>query len=624
MCIYSAHICFNLVLNLKFNAMSEYQKYWNNEIEKLLSMLDASNELFEELSFVIGNSSLTQIFPNQVINALKIAISIKNGEKNIALVAPMQSGKSGTAYVLCNYILPSIGIIGDQQSVLFVTSMMDKDLYTQNKRNLEKDFYSKTDNCYKHSYINVIKMSDFFNHPNPHKVVSDYNVKLIVRDEDQYGCGQESSFDSAFFNSLRNKMPKIKLLAISATPYDILDAKTRGYEVDVIEGERPEGYYGITEMLRDNMIEDYPRDFRPTESVYVNGNEKFILNSKIDEYIKYLLEFESGLGIIRVSNTVSAINTRDTIRNSYGNSIVSIVIGSNSDCDFKIKDGLAEIKKQVISQKKKVVLIVLHALSAGKDLRLLKEKVRFGIECRNKQLANGSQGIAGRLCGYHNNRNFKLLASIDLLEHYSRFEQDWEIFSDENWQNELYNQKIRGLSTQTKFTLNQKAGIFTPIVEINEYSIEDLKSKSIKNELNYMGDNALDKLLDLFDESFYERSFKYRFNEEGVTVRIASNYNPGSNRVFKNWNSKISDDFGNIFFKKNTYEYGFLVCNYPADDERNILGFCGIKIFRAGTPYMCNQETKVINSSMYNLEEIENNLTMDQHIGLMSSKQALT
>ena len=236
-------------------------------------------------------------------------------------------------------------------------------------------------------------------------------------------------------------------------------------------------------MLRDNMIEDYPRDFRPTESIYVNGNEKFILNSKIDEYIKYLLEFESGLGIIRVSNTVSAINTRDTIRNSYGNSIVSIVIGSNSDCDFKIKDGLAEIKKQVISQKKKVVLIVLHALSAGKDLRLLKEKVRFGIECRNKQLANGSQGIAGRLCGYHNNRNFKLLASIDLLEHYSRFEQDWEIFSDENWQNELYNQKIRGLRTQTKFTLNQKAGIFTPIVEINEYSIEDLKSKSIKNRI---------------------------------------------------------------------------------------------------------------------------------------------
>ena len=226
-------------------------------------------------------------------------------------------------------------------------------------------------------------------------------------------------------------------------------------------------------MLRDNMIEDY-LEILDQQNLY-NGNEKFILNSKIDEYIKYLLEFESGLGIIRVSNTVSAINTRDTIRNSYGNSIVSIVIGSNSDCDFKIKDGLAEIKKQVISQKKKVVLIVLHALSAGKDLRLLKEKVRFGIECRNKQLANGSQGIAGRLCGYHNNRNFKLLASIDLLEHYSRFEQDWRYFLMK-LANELYNQKIRGLSTQTKFTLNQKAE-FSPIVEINEYSIEDLKSK---------------------------------------------------------------------------------------------------------------------------------------------------
>ena len=32
-------------------------------------------------------------------------------------------------------------------------------------------------------------------------------------------------------------MPKIKLLAISATPYDILDAKTRGYEVDELRGK---------------------------------------------------------------------------------------------------------------------------------------------------------------------------------------------------------------------------------------------------------------------------------------------------------------------------------------------------------------------------------------------------
>lgn len=117
--------------------------------------------------------------------------------------------------------------------------MMDTDLYKQNKRNLEEDFYCDIEKTNKTSFINVMKMSDFFNHPNPHKVVSEFKVKLILRDEDQYGCGQESSFDSAFFSSLRSKMPNIKLLAISATPYDILDAKTNGYDVDVIEGERP-------------------------------------------------------------------------------------------------------------------------------------------------------------------------------------------------------------------------------------------------------------------------------------------------------------------------------------------------------------------------------------------------
>ena len=91
--------------------MSEYQKYWNAEIEKLIFELEATHELHQQLCFVLSNSALTQIFPNQVINALRIALSIKKGEKNIALVAPMQSGKSGTAYALCNYILPHIGFI---------------------------------------------------------------------------------------------------------------------------------------------------------------------------------------------------------------------------------------------------------------------------------------------------------------------------------------------------------------------------------------------------------------------------------------------------------------------------------------------------------------------------------
>ena len=63
--------------------MSEYQKYWNSEIEKLLVELEGSEELHACLAFILSNSQLTQIFPNQIVNALKAAIQIKNGEKTL-------------------------------------------------------------------------------------------------------------------------------------------------------------------------------------------------------------------------------------------------------------------------------------------------------------------------------------------------------------------------------------------------------------------------------------------------------------------------------------------------------------------------------------------------------------
>jgi hypothetical protein len=277
----------------------------------------------------------------------------------------------------------------------------------------------------------------------------------------------------------------------------------------------------------------------------------------------------------------------------------------------------------VLKQNKRVILIVMHALSAGKDLRLLKSKVRFGIECRNKQLANGAQGIAGRLCGYHNNRDFKLMASVHLLKHYAQFEQDWEIFSDDEWKNELYNQKIKGLSTQTRFVLNQKAGFFTPIKEIQSFSYEDLLNDETRNKLSYLDNEGYKKLINCFDESFVENKNKgYKFNQEGITVRIASNYNEVSNRVYRNWNVSKEDDFGNVFFKKNNYEYGFLISNFKEDDPRNSIGFTGLKVFRSGEGYTCDQDTSTTNNSMYLSEK--NDMSFDQHIGLMSSRTVLT
>lgn len=83
-------------------------------------------------------------------------------------------------------------------------------------------------------------------------------------------------------------------------------------------------------------------------------------------------------------------------------------------------------------------------------------------------------------------------------------------------------------------------------------------------------------------------------------MRLASGYKLADNRVYKNWDATKDRDFGNIFFKKEIYEYGLLIINYPEDHPNNIEGFCGVKVFKAGKTEMRERKMNIINGSMYN------------------------
>ncbi len=579
--------------------MTAYQNYWDTMITELLNELNASDQLRLNIVDTLKDSERTQIFPNHVINALKIGLSLKAGAVNTALVAPMQSGKSGTIYFLCNYVLPEIGFLAEDESVLFVTSMRDTDLYEQNRINLEKEYFDKGEG-YRSSVIQVVKMNEFFASPNPFKLVEDFKVKLVVRDEDQYGCGEESSFDKAFFTELRSRIENLCLLSVSATPYDILEAKLNGYPVEVIEGERPEKYYGISEMLEQNLIESYPEGFNPLVERIEEDDTIYSLHPIMNRYAQHLLKFEDGLGIVRVSKSSKALNLRTVIKNRYGKELKCVCIGSDSECDYSIKEGLDIISKLVLRQKKRVVLIVVQALSAGKDLGNLKNKVRFGIESRGSQLANGSQGIAGRLCGYHDNRDFKLMANVELLQHYAQFEQNWEIYSEDEWKDRLYDLGVRNLSTHTFQRIVQKEGVIRPIRSVETFSVEQLVAGQKRDQLTFLSDEAYEKLLDFFTPEIYEGSKSMRFGENGVTIRLSSNYRLGDNRVEKNWeNSVVGADFGSIMFKKENYEYGILISNFPIDDSRNNLGFCGIKVLESSSPIRVERLTNTDGDGMY-------------------------
>ena len=231
----------------------------------------------------------------------------------------------------------------------------------------------------------------------------------------------------------------------------------------------------------------------------------------------------------------------------------------------------------VIRQQEKIVLIVVHALSAGKDLRDLKSKVRFGIESRNKQLANGAQGIAGRLCGYHKNRDMKILASVDLLKHYSKFDKTGN-FGDKVWRNGSTTLRSRAKHTN-QVSAKQTRGFVHSYQRNLLYSKEDLNNETRK-ALSFVDDENYEVLKKLFFSGFYNSLNKgFKLGQKGTTVRATSSYNPASNRVYKNWGSDYSNDFGNVF-KKNQYKYGLLISNYPVSDPRNTIGFCGIKVLR--------------------------------------------
>ena len=577
--------------------MENYQTFWNLEIQNLLQDLDAPESLHRNIVDTLQNSGRSGIFENQIINALRLAISIKENNLNIAFVSSMQSGKSKTIYFLCNYVLPAIGFIDSYENILFVTSMRDTDLYNQNSRNLESDYYDASTKQIKNSKIKVMKMSDFFNSPNPQKVVKDYNVKLVVRDEDQYGCGEESSFQFAFFDELRKRIPGMHLLAVSATPYDILDAHFRkNADIDVVEGIRPPTYYGISEMLNDDVIDDLPLDFHPLQD---NGDE-YEIHPYVISYVEHLLNFNDGLGIVRESSTIRAVELRYLLTEHFANFCEIILIGSDSSCDFNINDGMNEVSNLVLKRGKRVILIVVQALSAGKDLGNLKNKVRFGIETRDRQLANGAQGITGRCCGYHTNRDLKIMANKTLLEHYAKFEQDWEIFSDSIWREELFDNSVKGLTTQTRFNITQKEGKFTSINDIYEIDESKLFTDEGRNLLSFLNDDSFDKVVGFFQPEFFENGSKgTKLGAKDVTVRIASSYNNDDNRVYNSWNASTFEDFGSIFFKKNSYNYGMLISNFPKDDIRNHNGFTGIKVFVVGETEMRERITDIENKSMY-------------------------
>ena len=68
-------------MNLNFNVMANYYSYCKTEISKLLDQLSADKKLRSSINFLLENAELTQVFPNQIVNALRIGAQLMADKK---------------------------------------------------------------------------------------------------------------------------------------------------------------------------------------------------------------------------------------------------------------------------------------------------------------------------------------------------------------------------------------------------------------------------------------------------------------------------------------------------------------------------------------------------------------
>ena len=263
----------------------------------MLSSIKAGKNLETEIKAdLLSNKT---IYSNEIINDLKISKALIEGNLNVALVAPMQSGKTGTIKYLCKTVLTEIGYLKKDQTIFFTTSMRDRALYDQNCQALES--YDSNIFVCKIDRLKQVGLAE----------INHYNAGLMVRDEDQYGCGEDSTFDFTFFKSIRKSYPEMPIVMVSATPYDIMDAENHGFDVTVVKGERSENYFGITEMINEGMVIDLPSDY---QHIVADKKGNSFLSDQLKEGISFLKSSEKGLGIIRCNKTEEATYLKSQLR----------------------------------------------------------------------------------------------------------------------------------------------------------------------------------------------------------------------------------------------------------------------------------------------------------------------
>ena len=354
----------------------------------------------------MSNKTNYKIYSNQKETAQMVLNSINLGNKRIHVVAPTQSGKTGTVIHLAHLM--------EDKNFILTSGMMENHLFNQNSYIAE----NYADN------IKAIKVHELLKYPNPKSIVEKLEIDVIVIDESHYGVGQESRLDK-LITFLSTKCPELIIIWVGATGYQLVHSNVID---DTIQMIVPKEYYGVSDILKsDKFIDNDSFTYLDVVGKELRNKANIdygaVINQDFKKVLLYFKSFNNGLGIIRTNKKDAAEIIKVALNNSYPYAKV-LVATSDTGISDTVKDA------QMISRKKRVILIVVQGLKAGVDLGETKSSVRFVIETY-KTMAAVTQGLIGRVCGYHENRDCLIVSNRKALELQSKYENDYRVINDD-------------------------------------------------------------------------------------------------------------------------------------------------------------------------------------------------
>ena len=318
----------------------------------------------------------------------------KRGKLIVSLLAKMQSGKT-----LCCIAVATSACLEhdiDPSNVFFVTGMSDNDWETQITESLP-DMWKK--NVYHRQNINNLDIP---------------NNSIIFLDECHFGTASKGGISNfleelGFYDKKEFIKKNIKIVQVSATPDGMLldSSNTFGNKHIKYKFIPSELYFGDAQLLEGGFLKD-------------------MYNLTIEDNCEKLCNFienrfsDSRYHIIRLS--MSLKKQRKEKENLIN--ICEMKGWNYQQCDSENKIDLNEHLNE--QPKKHTIIFIKNMLRAAKTIH--KEHIGI-VHDRLVQKPNNStimQSFLGRMCGYHDFRDFVIFTDIKSVKRYIHIFDNFE------------------------------------------------------------------------------------------------------------------------------------------------------------------------------------------------------